>query len=383
MQKTMKIRILIAFGVALFPYMGHAQEDDMYFIPKKKTVQHEKVEEPSPVYFVPKEQRQPERTVVRDVDEYNRRYGYSAYGAVKNDTLYLDPDSYDGSETEEAVEEDGNWVNGFSGTDEDYTYAKRLLRFRSPSLGIPVSSPLYWDLCYGPDAIYWNVYDDGAYAYVFPSYWNYHYYWGRPYFSWTYGYGSWSWGFGWGWPHYHGWHSPFYDPWYGGWHHHHPHWGWRPGWTTVSRSHSSRREGAWFAPRGHQPAAPSGRRPTVPSTGTRPVGSGNRGTRITPGRSSGSSVNTRPNTVNRRNRVTQPSRNVTVPSRRTQPSATRRQPAERTSQPVSPQRRNTESSLGSGSRHSGFSSPGGGFGGGSRSSGGATRSGGGSRGGRR
>lgn len=64
-------------------------------------------------------------------------------------------------------------MNGFEGTQDDYEYAMRIVRFRSPRYAIPVSSPLYWDVVYGAFPSWdWNVYDDGLYAYVFPTYSN-------------------------------------------------------------------------------------------------------------------------------------------------------------------------------------------------------------------
>ena len=62
----------------------------------------------------------------------------------------------------------GEWVNGFEGSQDDYEYAMRIVRFRNPRYAIPVSSPLYWDVVYGLPSWDWNVYDDGLYAYVFP-----------------------------------------------------------------------------------------------------------------------------------------------------------------------------------------------------------------------
>ncbi len=215
-----RIWVLVALGLGLVPLSLRAQ-DDMYFIPKKKT-QPEKVEEQpakkateqteqtttrelriksSPGYFftfVDQEDAASER----DVDEYNRRYRFS-----DADTNFV------AEQNAVETEEDGQWVDGFDGSDEDYAYAKRILAFRSPTVGVPVSSPLYWDLCYGPNSIYWNVYDDGFYAYAFPTVWNPYYYspW-RSSFWWGfhYGYPYWDWGFGVSW----GWHYPY-------WHHHH------------------------------------------------------------------------------------------------------------------------------------------------------------------
>ena len=45
---------------------------------------------------------------------------------------------------------DGEWVNGeFEGSQDDYEYATRIIRFRNPRYAISISSPLYWDVVYG------------------------------------------------------------------------------------------------------------------------------------------------------------------------------------------------------------------------------------------
>lgn len=139
----------------------------------------------------------------------------------------------------------GYWVNDFNGSSYDQSYAERIAKFHGPLRGIPYYSPLYTQVVYFSDPN-WNVYVDGNYAYVFPS-------WSNRYYSNFYygGYSSYSrWGFGmgfgwdYGWPYY-GWNSyygygwpgygyPYYgSPYYGwggyyGWNHHHGHYynGW-------------------------------------------------------------------------------------------------------------------------------------------------------------
>lgn len=77
----------------------------------------------------------------RDIDEYNRRYtSRDNTFSMQNDTLYIEEKPYG---------ERGEWVNGFEGSQDDYEYAMRIIRFRSPRYAIPVSSPLYWDVVYG------------------------------------------------------------------------------------------------------------------------------------------------------------------------------------------------------------------------------------------
>lgn len=78
------------------------------------------------------------------------------------------------------ITNNGYWVNGFDGSDSDYEYATRLIRFHNPRYAVHVSSPIYWDVVYGLNSWDWNVYVDGNYAYVFPTFSN------RLWFDWRY-----------------------------------------------------------------------------------------------------------------------------------------------------------------------------------------------------
>ena len=243
----MKKIVFLSLVALCLPWTLAAQsvDDDLYYVPTKKKVkvtQNEqkkvqtaetvvvKSDAPTTVYS-----SNGNTTVVvrdrkgrtRDVDEYNRRrYDSRDYAfSQENDTLYIDEKPYDGL--------DGEWVNGFDGSQDDYEYATRIIRFRNPRYAISVSSPLYWDVVYGLNSWEWNVYTDGLYAYAFPTFtnrlwwdWRYNSYgwgWGYPYYGW--GWNSWytpGWSFGWSWG---GWYA-------GGWwgHHHQPHHpGWYPG----------------------------------------------------------------------------------------------------------------------------------------------------------
>lgn len=207
----MKKIVLASLMMVCLPYLAMAQsvDDDLYFIPKKKAEKKEEVKQEVKV-VVPQKQNTttvyaaPGSTVVvkdvkgkvRDVDEYNRRYTSRDNNfSMENDTLYIE---------EKPLNERGEWVNGFEGSQDDYEYAMRIVRFRNPRYAIPVSSPLYWDVVYGLPSWDWNVYDDGLYAYVFPTYTN-RLWWD---WRWNYPYGA-SWGFSWGWS------SPwYYNSWY-------------------------------------------------------------------------------------------------------------------------------------------------------------------------
>ena len=262
----MKGKVLVTLIMVSLPWLAMAQsDDDLYYVPKKEkkteTVTTQQTTTTTTAYST----AEPISTVVvrdvsgtvRDVDEYNRRYtARDNYFKVENDTLYIEEKPYG---------ERGEWINGFDGSDSDYEYAMRIIRFRSPRYAIPLSSPLYWEIVYGGAAYPtwdWNVYDDGLYAYVFPTQTN-------PLW--------WDWRFNWGlfgprWHHglYYGWYSPwYYDwwydwyyPWYGYWGywggfwggywggywgglHFHNHLAWGAGWHNRGGllSHNSHRGG--------------------------------------------------------------------------------------------------------------------------------------------
>lgn len=255
----MKKIVLFSLMMACLPLMVLAQSgnDDLYFIPKKKTEKKEKVTNPAKVVVEMENTSVSVNTApgssvivvkdvngnVRDVDEYNRRYTSRDNSfSFENDTLYIEEKPYN---------ERGEWINGFEGSQTDYDYAMRIIRFRSPAFAIPISSPLYWDVISLGYSWEWNVFDTGMYAYAFPtnsnrwwwdwrfnytwrypSYWhNPSNYWCSPYYGW-YGYSGYYWG-GYYPPHIH--HSH--------WHHFPPHyahggvggyWGSGHGWNGSS-----------------------------------------------------------------------------------------------------------------------------------------------------
>ena len=228
----MKKFVFVSLIMACLPLLTMAQtNDDLYFVPKKT---EKKVTSGTPAKVVIENKKTPTTvyaspgsTVVvkdvegnlRDVDEYNRRYtSRDNTFSMENDTLYIEEKPYN---------ERGEWVNGFEGSQSDYEYAMRIVRFRNPRYAIPVSSPLYWDVVYALPSWEWNVFDDGYYAYAFPTYSN------PLWWNWRFDY-SWGWRSSW---YYNSWYGPGY--WYGGWpyhhyhhhwyighHHHHPHYAW-------------------------------------------------------------------------------------------------------------------------------------------------------------
>ena len=266
----MKKAFLIACLLIGIVGSASAQRDDLYFIPKKKKAA---VSEKADVESAQRAGEQavqsddntssatdvPAKGLMIDEDAYNRRGSYlteegdavSAFAmddegfvviTEEGDTLWMDTDTLRLTR----AQDDEGWVNGFEGSDSDYEYAMRIVRFRNPRYAIPVSSPLYWDVVYG-GALWpsweWNIYNDGMYAYVFPTSSNWYYWdymmsypfgWSAWNHHWPYHYGY-HWGHHWG-GHYgfygHVWYDPWYNPcfhgYYPGWHHGHHH-GFYPG----------------------------------------------------------------------------------------------------------------------------------------------------------
>ncbi len=203
-----------------------------------------------------------------DVDAYNRRYPRVSQQEstvtsdsllrVVHDTVYI--------EVAEPIEE-GYYLNGFNGTATDYEYATRIRRFHNPKFVVSVGDPAYTDI-YFLDSNDWNVYIEGNYAWVTPT-WTNDWYWNYMWAPYSYTSLSWRWGY-WGW---NSWH---YDPWYGGWgypyygyypyhYHHHHHHGWhrpsfadynpngrptRPGGNYVSGGSNGNRPGNVSRPQG-------------------------------------------------------------------------------------------------------------------------------------
>ena len=378
----MKGKLLVSMLVACLPWLAMAQSnDDLYFIPKKKkeekkeqigkvprSVTNETVNDlPDGTTFVVKDVR----GNVRDVDEYNRRYtSRDNTFSYQNDTLMV---------TEKPISERGEWVNGFEGSDMDYEYAMRLVRFKNPRYMIPVSSPMYWEVVNG--ALFswdWNVYDDGMYAYVFPTYTN------RLWMDWRFspGFHGPYFGFSFGWydPWFSPWYSSWYSPWYGGyyggywgsywggyWGHCH---GWG-GYYNSPRYHYNDRRGELYGRSYRNSYTSNGNRGDYrPSQNVRQIGdrrgrSGgrvvrgsdatNRSTRVVGGRSRGG-VYSRPTmSTDRSNRVY------------TRPSSTRRQTSDERYKSDSSRRSNSYNyNSGSSSRKSDSS-------GSFRSGGGSTR----------
>lgn len=334
-------RILFSLVAAAFSIIGFAQADDMYFVPQK--VKKEKTEQkprtPAPVVAETPVTAADDEVAGgsdRDVDEYNRRYQWKEDGSA--------------TDAEEEAADDAVGDDG-----DGYECSRRIVLFNAPTIGVAVSSPLYWELRYGPNSFYWDVYDDGLYAYAYPSSW----YWASPY--------SWSWSWGWGlYRPYWGWHVGWHSHWYWGAHHwHRPYWGGHyHGWHSprpLVRPSLRYRQGSSLARGASRPGLSTGH-----SAGRAARGTGGAARR---------SVTTRtPSGTTRRSSATTgrttPSRS-TPATRRSTPSTSRSTPATR-SGTSSTSRSTFRPSVSSPGRSGGFSP----------SRGGSMR-GGGARGGRR
>ncbi|MHB9055326.1 MAG: hypothetical protein ACYC2P_04120 [Paludibacteraceae bacterium] len=151
-----------------------------------------------------------------------------------SDTVYVvDGDVVaDSLVTDNSAREEGKYLNGFKGSSSDLDYAERIRRFHNPKYTITIADPGYNDI-YFLDDDYWNVYIDGMYATITPT-WNNPYWWNYQYSPFSYS--SWAWRNNWGYPYYGGyyglgsyyggWYDPMYsgyygwggwnDPWYSG-----------------------------------------------------------------------------------------------------------------------------------------------------------------------
>lgn len=156
----------------------------------------------------------------------------SSYVASQ-DTTYLVAEANDSTETDQ-----GYYLNGFNGTESDMEYADRIRKFHDPRFRVFVGDPNYNDI-YLLNDWDWNVYVDGSYAYVTPT-WTNPYWFDYMYSPYTFGYNGWYWrnslynpyyygsyyspyyyGYGYGYGNYYGygWNNPYYGGYYSWWNH--------------------------------------------------------------------------------------------------------------------------------------------------------------------
>jgi hypothetical protein len=166
----MKKLILISLLIGALPLSMVAQDDDLYFVPKKSS----KVERVNDNYGLPRETYYSGSN--RNIDDYNRRMStYVPIDSVSSDIIDFDgklgvyPDSLD-----------------------DYSLTRKMERFDDYNLS--------------ENAAYWAGYQEGRHDLWWHSPWYYRTYgWYGWYDPWYYS----SW---------YGWYDPwFYSGWYGGW----------------------------------------------------------------------------------------------------------------------------------------------------------------------
>ena len=190
----MKRLLLISLLIGALPLGMAAQDDDLYFVPKKKSV--EKVTED----YVPSGQTYYSGST-RSVDDYNRRKSH--YEVIDGDSTLTDVIDFSG--------EMGVYPDSL--TDEDFAATRQLNRFEGYELS--------------DNSAYWAGYRDGRYdwgwhsPFYYSRYGWYDYYgpWGYGWYDpWYYGYAGWygwydPWYYGWGYPWHYGWNYPYYYAW--------------------------------------------------------------------------------------------------------------------------------------------------------------------------
>ena len=219
----MKKFFLISILLGALPFSMMAQDDDLYFVPKKKstTQKAETQKAQKDTYYVGSS---------RSVDEYNRRG--SSYEVIGNDSVsdIIDFNAVQGVYPDSVVS-------------EDYALTKKMARFDEYNIS--------------DNAAFWAGYNAGR------SDWDWHspFYYGRmgwydPWFYGSYNYGwynpwYWDWAYwynplwsyyGWGYPYHYGWYG-WYDPWYYGGGVSGRHYAYRNGNTGTINRYSSERGG--------------------------------------------------------------------------------------------------------------------------------------------
>ena len=139
----------------------------------------------------------------------NNKFDIKSYDGHTNPVYVHDTIYSEGVSVLDSIninQSDGYYINGFKGDESDKEYAERIRRFHNPKYTIFIGDPRYNDIFF-LNNYDWNVYVDGSYAYVTPT-------WTNPYW-WNYNFSPYSWGYG-GWGH--GWNYGYggmYSPWWG------------------------------------------------------------------------------------------------------------------------------------------------------------------------
>lgn len=212
----MKKLLLISMLIGAMPLAMMAQDDDLYFVPKKNKAKAEQVTDD---YGVPKDTYYSGSN--RSVDEYNRM-GKSSYEVIDGDTTKTDVIEFS------AVQ--GVYPDSVALPDslasEDYTLTRRMQRFDDYNI---TDNEAFWRGYYAGRSTWgwhspWYYSRYGWYGgWYDPWYYGSWYGWANP---WYYGYRDYYWGwydpwyfgyYGWGYPYYYGyygWGYPYY--YYGG-----------------------------------------------------------------------------------------------------------------------------------------------------------------------
>lgn len=220
----MKKWFYVSLIMAMLPLTMTAQDDDMYFVPKKNSAEHKAVNYSTPrsTYYSGSN---------RSVDEYNRRGGGSYYEVVSNDTT--------GNDIIDFSSEVGVYPDSAMQQQEDFTLTRQMSR---------------WD-GYEPEIAYLAGYNAGRFdSWHSPWYYSSYYPWYDSY---------WYWNDPWYYRHY-GWYGGWYDPWYYGysyyhpWYHsywyggYYPYYGGGGGYITTTRTSGTQHHGriSYSSPRG-------------------------------------------------------------------------------------------------------------------------------------
>lgn len=186
--------------MCIFALTASAQ-DDVYYVPSKTVRQ---IQTADGEIVVPRAKKANCYIEARDVDDYNRR-------GSKTTVSYSDVDA-------DSIDSEVNC--SFDDTEDGgYCCTKKVMRFYGPRPGFVVSSPFYWEICYG-DA--WDVFYDpwawGCPSFAWWSYaydpWYYHRWYFRTCWDFTWGWHNRWWHhsyWGWGRPIYWGWHRPYFN----------------------------------------------------------------------------------------------------------------------------------------------------------------------------
>lgn len=205
---TTKFLFLTAL-IGVLPLTMAAQDDDLYFTPKKRTTKNVATGYNSQPYYCGSN---------RDIDEYNRRGKLKSYyqkigtDSLGNDIIefHAGDDTYGNVVADSTITIYPGSERYYDDDDADFVYSRRMGRF---------------------DGFYWSP---SYYGYWSSPYWRSYYGWYDPWYS-SYYYGGWydPWLYG-----YYGWGHPYYG-WAGGWYA--PYWSYSYNGPTGTLNHSTGR----------------------------------------------------------------------------------------------------------------------------------------------